>query len=84
MSHHIRTKESNEALWKGIATGDVQTMGSDHCSFNFHGIKDMFRKDDYKKIPNGAPGIETILMLMNSEGVVKGKISLEKMPTCRI
>ena len=79
MSPPIRTKESNEALWKGIATGDVQTMGSDHCPFNFHGIKDMFGKDDYKKIPNGAPGVETILMLMHSEGVVKGKISLEKM-----
>jgi dihydropyrimidinase len=79
MSPPLRTKESNEALWNGIATGDVQTIGSDHCPFNFHGIKDMFGKDDYKKIPNGAPGVETILMLMHSEGVVKGRISLEKM-----
>jgi len=36
-------------------------------------------EDDYKKIPNGAPGIETMLMLMHSEGVVKGRISLERM-----
>jgi len=36
-------------------------------------------RDDYRKIPNGAPGIETLLMLMHSEGVVKGKITLEKM-----
>ncbi len=36
-------------------------------------------KDDYKKIPNGAPGIETMLMLLHSEGVVKGRISLERM-----
>ena len=79
MSPPLRTKESNEALWKGIATGDIQTIGSDHCPFNFHGIKDMFGKDDYKKIPNGAPGVETILMLMHSEGVLKGRISLEKM-----
>lgn len=79
MSPPLRTKESNEALWKGIATGDIQTIGSDHCPFNFHGMKDMFGKDDYKKIPNGAPGVETILMLMHSEGVLKGRISLEKM-----
>ena len=39
----------------------------------------MFGKDDYKKIPNGAPGIETLLMLLHSEGVRKGRISLERM-----
>jgi dihydropyrimidinase len=36
-------------------------------------------KDDYKKIPNGAPGIETMLMLLHSEGVAKGRITLERM-----
>jgi dihydropyrimidinase len=36
-------------------------------------------KDDYKVIPNGAPGIETLLMLLHSEGVVKGRISRERM-----
>ncbi len=79
MSPPLRTSESNEALWKGIASGDIQTIGSDHCPFNFHGMKHMFGNGDYKKIPNGAPGIETTLMLMHSEGVVKGGISLEKM-----
>ncbi len=79
MSPPLRTKESCEALWKGMAAGDIQTVGTDHCPFNFKGQKDMFGKDDYKKIPNGAPGIETPLMLLHSEGVVKGRISLEKM-----
>jgi dihydropyrimidinase len=79
MSPPLRTKESNAALWKGLTTGDIQTIGTDHCPFDFHGVKDMFGKDDYKKIPNGAPGIETSLMLMHSEGVLKGKISLQKM-----
>ncbi len=57
----------------------MQTIGTDHCPFNFKGQKDMNGKDDYKKTPNGAPGIETMLMLMHSEGVVKGRISLERM-----
>jgi dihydropyrimidinase len=39
----------------------------------------MFGKDDYKKIPNGAPGIETLLLMLHSEGVATGRISLEKM-----
>eukprot|EP00362_Geleiidae_sp_MMETSP1317_P002449 CAMPEP_0201281816 /NCGR_PEP_ID=MMETSP1317-20130820/4147_1 /ASSEMBLY_ACC=CAM_ASM_000770 /TAXON_ID=187299 /ORGANISM="Undescribed Undescribed, Strain Undescribed" /LENGTH=431 /DNA_ID=CAMNT_0047592805 /DNA_START=106 /DNA_END=1401 /DNA_ORIENTATION=- len=79
MSPPLRTKESNNALWKGIKGGDLQVVATDHCPFDFEGKKDMFGKDDYKKIPNGIPGIETILMLMHSEGVVKGKISIEKM-----
>ncbi|WP_020674883.1 dihydropyrimidinase [Geopsychrobacter electrodiphilus] len=79
MSPPLRTRESNAALWGGLKAGDVQVMATDHCPFDFNGKKDMFGKDDYKKIPNGAPGIETLLPLLHSEGVVTGKISLEKM-----
>jgi len=79
MSPPLRTKESSIALWKGINRGDVQVLATDHCPFDLNGKKDMNGTDDYRKIPNGAPGIETLLMLMHSEGVVKGRISLEKM-----
>lgn len=79
MSPPLRTKESNEALWKGINSGDVQVLATDHCPFDFKGKKDMFGKDDYKKIPNGAPGVETLLPVMYTEGVVKGRITKEKM-----
>jgi dihydropyrimidinase len=54
-------------------------VATDHCPFDFKGRKDMFGKEDYKKIPNGAPGIETLLMILHSEGVVKGNITLERM-----
>ena len=79
MSPPLRTKESNQALWDGINQGDIQVVATDHCPFDFNGKKDMNGTDDYRKIPNGAPGIETLLMLMHSEGVVKGRITLEKM-----
>jgi len=79
MSPPLRTEESSEALWGGLKGGDVQVVATDHCPFDFNGKKDMFGKDDYKKIPNGAPGIETLLMLMHTEGVVNGRISLERM-----
>jgi dihydropyrimidinase len=79
MSPPLRTRESQEELWRGLRDGDVQTIGTDHCPFNFKGQKDMFGKEDYKKIPNGAPGIETMLMLLHTEGVLKGRISLERM-----
>jgi dihydropyrimidinase len=79
MSPPLRSAESNAALWEGLRGGDLQVVATDHCPFDFNGKKDMFGTDDYKKIPNGAPGIETLLMLMHSEGVVEGRISLEKM-----
>jgi dihydropyrimidinase len=79
MSPPLRTEESCQALWGGLKGGDLQVVATDHCPFDFNGKKDMFGKDDYKKIPNGAPGIETLLMLMHTEGVVKGRISLERM-----
>jgi dihydropyrimidinase len=79
MSPPLRPQESLDEMWLGLRDGDVQTVGTDHCPFNFKGQKDMNGKDDYKKIPNGAPGIETMLMLMHTEGVVKGRITLERM-----
>lgn len=79
MSPPLRTEESSRALWVGLKGGDLQVVSTDHCPFDFKGKKDMFGTDDYKKIPNGAPGIETLLMLLHTEGVVKGRISLERM-----
>ncbi len=79
MSPPLRTKESNASLWKGLKSGILQVVATDHCPFDFKGKKDMFGKDDYKKIPNGAPGIETLLMVVHSEGVTKGRLSLERM-----
>ena len=79
MSPPLRSKASNAALWEGLRNGDLQLLSSDHCPFDFAGKKDMFGTDDYKKIPNGAPGIETLLMLLHSEGVRTGRISLEQM-----
>ena len=79
MSPPLRPQESLDEMWLGLRDGDVQTIGTDHCPFNFKGQKDMNGKDDYKVIPNGAPGIETMLMLLHTEGVVKGRITLERM-----
>jgi dihydropyrimidinase len=79
MSPPLRTKESNAALWEGLRGGDLQVVATDHCPFDFNGKKDMNGKGDYKVIPNGAPGIETLMILLHSEGVVKGRISLERM-----
>lgn len=77
MSPPIRKKENQEALWNGIQCGSVQVVGTDHCPFNLKGQKEM-GKDDFLKIPNGAPGVENRLEICFSEGVVKGRISMNR------
>lgn len=77
MSPPIRKKDDQKALWSGLQAGHVHTVATDHCPFNFCGQKDMGKKD-FSKIPNGAAGIGHRLELVYSEGVRKGKITMNK------
>ncbi|MCR1954234.1 dihydropyrimidinase [Clostridioides mangenotii] len=77
MSPPLRKKEDIECLWNGIRDGDIQTVGTDHCSFNFRGQKDI-GIDDFSKIPNGAPGVEQRIELLYTYGVAIGRISFNK------
>ncbi|MEG1857498.1 MAG: amidohydrolase family protein, partial [Pseudoflavonifractor sp.] len=62
------------ALWDALADGTVDTLGTDHCSFRFDGVKTLGR-DDFSKIPNGMPGVEHRPVLMYTAGVKTGRIS---------
>lgn len=73
----LREKWNQEVLWNALKTGQLQTIGSDQCSFDFNGQKDLGR-DDFSKIPNGGPIIEDRLSILFSEGVKKGRISLNQ------
>ena len=73
----IREKHHQEKLWEGIREGYIQTVATDHCSFNFSEQK-LMGKDDFRKCPNGLPGVETRVALMFSEGVSKGRIDINK------
>lgn len=82
MSPPPRTQEDCDALWEGLADGSIQVVATDHCPFNY-GKEKQLGKDDFRTCPNGAPGVEERLMLMYSEGVAKGKITLNKLvETC--
>lgn len=73
----LRKKQDNEALWSGIAQGEIQTVSTDHCSFTLK-QKDAGR-EDFTRIPGGMPGVETRGVLLYTFGVAAGKISAEKM-----
>ncbi len=76
MSPPIREKKDQTALWTAVNQGVIQTVATDHCPFMWD--EKLRGKDDFSKIPNGAPGIEHRLDLMYSEGVAKHKITLNK------
>lgn len=77
MSPPLRTKLDNEYLWKALKLGDIDTIGTDHCSFNYKGQKDI-GINDFSKIPNGGPGVENRMSLLYTHGAKEGKISLNK------
>jgi dihydropyrimidinase len=77
MTPVLREKWNQEVLWKGFKSGDLQTTGTDHCPFFFAGQKTL-GKDDFTRIPNGAPGVENRMSLIYSGGVAEGRISLNR------
>jgi len=78
MSPPLREKWNQAALWKGLAKNDLQVVSTDHCPFCMNEPpQKQLGKDDFSKIPNGAPGIETRLMLL-WEGVRAGFIDVHK------
>jgi len=76
MSPPLREKKDQATLWAGINQGLVQVVATDHCPFMWE--QKLMGKDDFSKIPNGHPAIENRMELLFSEGVNKGKITLNK------
>ena len=73
----VREAWNQGELWKGIAGNDLQVVSTDHGTFTYREQKQAGR-DDFSKIPNGMPGIETRLMLLYNGGVLPGRISLNR------
>jgi dihydropyrimidinase len=71
-----RTQTQPQAMWRALASNDLQLVGSDHAAFNFKDAKTLGR-DNFAEIPNGAPGIEERLMGVY-QGVSEGKLSLNR------
>ncbi|MGZ8475176.1 MAG: dihydropyrimidinase [Candidatus Limnocylindria bacterium] len=70
----LRPAHHQEDLWKGLRMDDLQVVSTDHCPFDFHGQKDLGR-DDFRKVPNGLPGVEDRVNLLHSGGVLGGHLT---------
>ena len=77
MSPPLREKAKQDELWRGLKLNDLQCVSTDHCPFCMKEQKELGR-NDFSKIPNGAPGVETRMSLVYDGGVRPGRISLNR------
>ena len=73
----LRPAHMQEDLWRGLRTHDLQVVSTDHCPFCFKGQKELGR-DNFAKIPNGMPGVETRMYLLWDGGVRQGRIDMNR------
>lgn len=78
LSPPLRGLDDQAAMWDGIRSGELDTIGTDHCSFRFKGVKELGR-EDFSKIPNGIPGVEHRPVLIYTAGVAAGRITAHQM-----
>lgn len=74
----LRPQDDVDALWQALSAGEIDTVGTDHCSFNFHPTKELGR-DDFSAIPGGIPGTEHRPALMYTYGVKAGRLTPHQM-----
>lgn len=98
MSPPIRSREHGAFLWKCLADGTIDTVGTDHAPFDFHPQKHMGHPDpakctnadgmpadkagNFTLIPNGIPSVEERVKLLYTDGVRTGKIDLQTFVRC--
>lgn len=76
MSPPLRAKHNQEALWKALATGSIDTVGTDHCPFDTE--QKLLGQDSFVSIPNGIPGIEDRVNLLYTYGVKRGRLDMDR------
>ncbi|AXI43990.1 dihydropyrimidinase [Sulfitobacter sp. SK011] len=76
-----RDAANQEHVWRGLKNGTFQIFSSDHAPFRYDGPKGKKAHGtdaSFVHVPNGIPGVETRMPLLFSEGVGKGRISLNR------
>jgi dihydropyrimidinase len=80
VSPPLRSDADRDALWAGLADRSLDLVATDHVPDRVGVEKaEAGTGVSFDQISNGAPGIETLLTLLYSEGVVRGRITLERM-----
>ncbi|HET9982983.1 MAG TPA: dihydropyrimidinase [Longimicrobiales bacterium] len=73
----LKKPRDSERLWRGLRSGEVSVISTDTCTFT-RGQKAMW-EGDWTKIPMGMPGLETLLPLAYTRGVLAGRLTVEEL-----
>lgn len=73
----LREKKNQAVLWHALVDGSLSVVSTDHCPFRFADQKAL-GKNDFRKIPNGGPGIENRLQILWHYGVNSGLLTPER------
>jgi dihydropyrimidinase len=76
MKPPLRTKADQDRLWEAVKTGEVDTIGTDHCSYR---VSQKTKNNRFDQVPPGVPGVETLLPVMYTAGVAGGRITLPRL-----
>lgn len=85
MTPPLRGLDHQRALWKGLASNDLQVVSTDHCPYCAHEatLGRYFSKwspeTSFHSVPNGAPGLETRLPLLFDAAIAKQRLSLNRL-----
>jgi dihydropyrimidinase len=88
----VRTQADGAALWEAVRNGTLQHISTDHCPFLFDGTKPIqyegqpfqipgkeLGNESFAKIPNGLPVLGDRMPILWSDGVGKGRISMNQL-----
>ncbi|MFN4100040.1 MAG: dihydropyrimidinase [Pararhodobacter sp.] len=76
-----RDTADQEACWQGLRDGTFDLFSSDHCPYKYDSPEGKLNPkgaNNFRHIPNGIPGVETRLPILFSEGVMKGRIDINR------
>lgn len=74
----IRSKNDTERIWRGVREGAIDTIGTDHVA---NQLRLKIGGDTVWDALAGFPGMGTMLPILLSEGVNRGRISLPQLAT---
>lgn len=72
----LRDKADNGALWRLMAEGAISTIATDHCDYT---LAQKTALDDFSRTPGGLPGMETLLPLLYTYGIVEGRLTWDRL-----
>ena len=75
------TRPARGAAGRACSSGVFSLFSSDHCPFRYDDAQGKLApkgRTSFRWVPNGIPGVETRLPILFSEGVGKGRITLNE------